>query len=67
MGRWEASASTAASARWLLAKEGVDSFFTGLKEVLTRTPRLRNFVVWDVPRVLDLVDLLHRREFSRCY
>ncbi|EAQ86799.1 predicted protein [Chaetomium globosum CBS 148.51] len=60
MGRWEASASTAASARWLLAKEGVDSFFTGLKEVLTRTPRLRNFVARDVPRVLDLVDLLHR-------
>ncbi|KAH6613506.1 hypothetical protein F5144DRAFT_661740 [Chaetomium tenue] len=60
MKRWEAPVSGAAGTRWLLVKEGVDFFFAGLKEVLTRAPRLRDFAARDVPRVLDLVVLLHR-------
>ncbi|KAH6851084.1 hypothetical protein B0I37DRAFT_404770 [Chaetomium sp. MPI-CAGE-AT-0009] len=49
---------------WLVTKDGVDDFFAGLKETLTRAPRLRSFTARDVPRILDLAVLLqhHRPE-----
>jgi hypothetical protein len=64
-GRWEAAVSSGLEpldTRWLRAKEDLDFFFAGLKEALTRAPRLRNFVARDVPRVLDLAVLLQRRK-----
>ncbi|GAB1313452.1 hypothetical protein MFIFM68171_03662 [Madurella fahalii] len=45
---------------WLAVKEDVDKLFYGLKETMKRSAHLRSFASRDVPRVLDLILLLHR-------
>ncbi|KAK3297814.1 uncharacterized protein B0H64DRAFT_431669 [Chaetomium fimeti] len=56
---WETRVSSN-QPEWFVTKDKVDDFFTGLKETLTRAPRLRRFTARDVPRILDLAVLLQR-------
>ncbi|KXX77085.1 hypothetical protein MMYC01_206315 [Madurella mycetomatis] len=53
-------ASPVCDPEWLAVKEDVDKLFHGLEETTKRSARLRSFAARDVPRILDLILLVHR-------
>lgn len=53
-------ASPVCDPEWLAVKEDVDKLFYGLEETIKRSAGLRSFAARDVPRILDLILLIHR-------